>query len=237
MNALPGNTNKKLPLQSQSPSMQLGNTIPDIPHFSTYTNALSNMPTVLSIPQVVSRLGYYYWKYYNRLPQDNGTNNTADCAIFRIEEVMLNYAEASFELGSFTQGIADQTINKLRVRANVTAMNVASIDASFDLKRDPTVAPVLWEIRRERRVELFGDGFRFNDLKRWAKGTYMNQYALGVKIKKTDYANKVTIDGAGASGYVKFFNAATGWNDKFYLEPIPMQEIVINPRLSQNPGW
>jgi len=237
MNALPGNTNKKLPLQAQSTSMQLGNTIPDIPHFSTYTNALSNMPTVVAVPQVVTRLGYYYWKYYNRLPQDNGTNNTADCALFRIEEVMLNYAEASFELGSFTQTIADQTINKLRARANVAAMNVAAINTGFDLKRDPTVDPVLWEIRRERRIELFGDGFRFNDLKRWAKGAYLNQYALGVKIKKADYGNKVTIDGTGTSGYVKFFSAVSGWNDKFYLEPIPTQEIVINPKLTQNPGW
>jgi hypothetical protein len=160
----------------------------------------------------------------------------ADCALFRIEEVMLNYAEASFELGSFTQTIADQTINKLRARANVAAMTVAAINTGFDLKRDPTVDPVLWEIRRERRIELFGDGFRFNDLKRWKKGTYLNQNPLGVKIKKADYGNKVTIDGTGTSGYVKFFNAVNGWDDKFYLEPIPTQEEGDQSKIDAEPG-
>lgn len=87
---------------------------------------------------------------------------------------MLNYAEAKFELGEFSQSVADATINKLRVRAVIPAMNVSEIDASFDLNRDQSVDPVLWEIRRERRIELMGDGFRFRDLKRWKKGEYVN---------------------------------------------------------------
>ena len=237
LKALPGNNNKILPLQAQSLDMKSGNIIPNIPHFALYTNSLGNMPTVVAVPQVVSQLGYYYWKFYNRLPQDAGTNNTQDCPLFRIEEVMLNYAEAQFELGAFTQAVADLTINKLRPRANLPNMTVALINGAFDPNRDPTVDPVLWEIRRERRVELFGDGFRFNDLKRWNKGTYLNAYQLGVKIKNADYGNKLTLDGGGATGYVKYFNASTGWKDAYYLEPIPLQEIVINPNLTQNPGW
>ncbi len=43
---------------------------------------------------------------------------------------MLNYAEAKFELGEFSQSVADATINKLRVRAVIPAMNVSEIDAS-----------------------------------------------------------------------------------------------------------
>ena len=38
-------------------------------------------------------------------------------------------------------------------------MKVAEINAGFDPKRDQTVDPVLWEIRRERMVELMGEGF------------------------------------------------------------------------------
>jgi hypothetical protein len=171
---------------------------------------------------------------------------TQDCPLFRIEEVMLNYAEAQFELGAFNQSIADVTINKLRPRANVANMVVSAIDANFDLKRDPTVDPVLWEIRRERRIELFGDGFRFNDIKRWRKGAYLNDYQLGVKINKANYpiytAFNITnvnilIDGGSSIGYVKNSPVPIGWLDKYYLEPVPLQEIAINPRLSQNPGW
>ncbi len=241
MKSFPGNTNKTLPLLAQTADMKSGNVIPNIPHFDKWNRSLSNWANTpaqnIAIAQVVSRIGYQFWKFYNRLPQDNSTNNTQDCPLFRIEEVMVNYAEAAYELGMFNQSIADLTINKLRARASVQPMTVAAIDGGFDLNRDPSVDPVLWEIRRERRVELFGDGFRFNDLKRWAKGTYLNQYALGVKVKNADYGNALTIDGGAAVGYVRFFAAATGWNDKFYLEPVPTQEMVINPSLKQAPGW
>ena len=170
-----------------------------------------------------------------------------NCPLFRIEEVMLNYAEASFELGTFTQAVADLTINKLRARVNVATMVVANINAGFDLNRDQTVDPVLWEIRRERRVELFGDGFRFNDLKRWMKGHYMDAQMLGVKVNlNLDYPNypslkvsnaNISIYGGGTIGYVQNMPAPAGWLDKYYLEPVPLQELAINPNLVQTPGW
>ena len=247
--SIPGNINKRLPFLAQTQDMKSGNVIPNIPHFTSYTAALSNLPTAaIAISQAVSKLGYYYWKYYNRLPMDGASNygGTQDCPLFRIEEVMLNYAEAQFELGAFNQSIADVTINKLRPRANVANMVVSAINANFDLKRDPTVDPILWEIRRERRIELFGDGFRFNDIKRWKKGVYLNDYQLGVKINKADYpiytAFNITnvnilIDGGTSIGYVKNSPVPLGWQDKYYLEPVPLQEIAINPKLSQNPGW
>ncbi len=247
--SIPGNTNKRLPFLSQTPDMKSGNVIPNIPHFSSYNAAQGNLPANgIAITQSVSKLGYFYWKYFNRLQMDGAASygGTQDCPLFRIEEVMLNDAEAQFELGAFTQTVADQTINKLRTRANVANMVVANITASFDLKRDPTVDPVLWEIRRERRVELFGDGFRFNDIKRWMKGSYLNDYQLGVKIDKAGYPNypsfninnaNILIDGGGTKGYVKNLPVPVGWLDKYYLEPVPLQELVINPNLKQSPGW
>ena len=247
--SIPGNINKRLPYLAQTQDMKSGNVIPNSPHFSSYNVSLGNLPNnSIAITQAVSKLGYYYWKYFNRLPMDAATSygGTQDCPLFRIEEVMLNYAEAQFELGAFTDAIASQTINKLRVRANVAPMAIANINAAFDLKRDPTVDPVLWEIRRERRVELFGDGFRFNDLKRWRKGNYLNDYQLGVKINKVSYpiyaafniSNvNIVIDGGGTFGYVKNLPIPVGWLDKYYLEPVPLQEISINPALKQNQGW
>jgi hypothetical protein len=102
-------------------------------------------------------------------------------------------------------------------------MIVGNIDGSFDLTRDPGVDPVLWEIRRERRVELFGDGFRFNDLKRWAKASYLVGQKLGVRVNNATYGNKLSINGGGTVGYVQFQQASLGWNDKYYLEPVPSQ--------------
>jgi hypothetical protein len=254
--SISGNTNKRLPALSQTIDMKSGNVIPNVPHFSSYNVALSNLPAAkVAISQMVGTLGSYFWKFYSRIPMDGSSNygGTQDCPLFRIEEVMINYAEAQFELGGFTQAIADQTINPIRQRANPTnwpamKMIVANISASFDSKRDASVDPVLWEIRRERRIELFGDGFRFNDLKRWKKGNYLNDYPYGVKVydKNRMYPNiqglsnaNIKLDNGGNSGYVKNANIATplGWLDKYYLEPVPLQELAINPNLKQSPGW
>ena len=186
----------------------------------------------------VSQLGFYFWKFYNR-HVDNmalGTS-TVDFPLFRMGEVLVNHAEAKYELGEFDQSVADASINKLRKRAHIAPMIVADIDDHFDTARDQSVPAVLWEIRRERRVELMGDGFRFRDLKRWKKGEYINKQPLGAWADKSQYGNKIKIHGGGKEGFVEFFAPAEGWLDYYYLEPVPTQEMALNPNLKQNPGW
>lgn len=201
-----------------------------IPHFREYPDGQGF---------IASRLGYYFWKYYNLHKNEQALQaDEFDFPIYTIEEVMLNYAEAMFELSKFDQGVADLTINKLRVRANISKMIVSDIDASFDPARDPLVEPILWEIRRERRVELMGDGFRFNDLKRWKKGNYVDKRPIGVWINNNEFGNKLNILGGGSEGNVVFFGTPLGWLDKYYLEPIPSKEFILNPNLApNNPGW
>lgn len=221
-------TEKQLPVYQWSATMATGTVISMSPHFRKFNAGQ---------PQAVGELGYFFWRNYNRHPLNAGNNSTTDCPLFRIEEVWVNYAEAMFELGLFNQTIADQTINKLRTRANVTAMNVGAINGSFDPQRDPSVDAVLWEIRRERRIELLGDGHRFNDIKRWKKGEYLNKEQTGVRVNNADFNNTLKIVGGGPVGYVTFFGPTKGWLDKYYAEPIPTQELVLNKQLKQSEGW
>lgn len=200
--------------------------------------------------------GYYVWKYYNTVTPVNsaGDLNSTDFPLFRMGEVMVNYAEAAFELGKFNQGIADMTINVLRDRAHVSHMQVAEINADFDPKRDQGVDPVLWEIRRERRVELMFEGFRNDDLRRWKKGEYMNKQQLGVYLQKSDLEDerhrgdeadianfKLQLDRPGDAGRVVFFanpiTAGKGWQDHYYLHPLSSNELLLNKNLEQNPGY
>ena len=97
---------------------------------------------------------------------------------------MVNYAEAMCELGKFDQTAADKSINKLRARGHVAKMTVEDITDDFDTARDPSVPALLWEVRRERRVELMGEGFRLDDLRRWKKGDYVNKRPLGVYVTR-----------------------------------------------------
>ena len=218
-----------------------GGILGTVPHYSFYTENQA---------WYVSKLGYNNWKFFNcYLEMGSQQIEETDMPIFRIEEVMLNYAEAMCELNEFDQDIADITINKLRPRANVAPMKVSEINAAFDEKRDKgntdypgdyEVNPLLWEIRRERRIELFCENFRFNDLRRWKKCHYALKKKLGQYVRKSDFPNgaAVTIDGGGTEGYLEFHPKPNHlWPDYYYLNPIPRNERVLNPQLEQNPGW
>ena len=150
----------------------------------------------------------------------------------------MNYAEAMYELGQFDQSIADETINKLRKRAHVADMVLTDITTDFDPDRDQDVNPLLWEIRRERRVELMGEGTRLDDLRRWKKGHYVNKQPTGVYLKDASEFNVKVMNGpSNNEGYVYYFEKPIGWLEHYYLNPIPLNQLALNPALEQNPGW
>ena len=234
-----------------------------------------NLSNSGSVAYMKSRTGYYFWKNYDMWEYATGSSAfcTADKPIFKIEEVLLNYAEAKFELGAFNQSVADKTINLLRDRVGMPRMNVAAIDANFDPNRDKgnapwltgelsryEVDPVLWEIRRERMIELFGEGFGFYDVRRWGKADYyINRQPCGIYIADpsvpfgsntyggtyVDYEAIKTAGKASASstpgGWIYTapspLEQGGGWLDTYYLMMVPTNEIVLNPNLSQNPGY
>ena len=80
-----------------------------------------------------ARWAFWMWKYYNTHTNcANATGvNTTDAPLFRLGEILLNYAEAKWELTEFNQDIADLTINKLRDRVHVAHMEVAQINETF----------------------------------------------------------------------------------------------------------
>lgn len=193
-----------------------------------------------------SKSGYWAWKYYNDNTPTTSFNNTTDFSIFRMGEVLINYAEVKKELGQFDQILADATINKLRARVNVAPMIVADVDGGFDTKRDADVDPVMWEIRRERRVELLGEGFRFNDLRRWKKCEYMLKRKVGAYIEDKDQSkpyrirlSNVVLVGGGTTGYAEMSSVLpqATWPEYYYLYPIPKNQLILNKNIKQNPEW
>ncbi|MDN5210875.1 RagB/SusD family nutrient uptake outer membrane protein [Fulvivirgaceae bacterium BMA12] len=184
----------------------------------------------------VTFTGYAFYKFSNKISRLQN-RDSHDAPVFRMGEVFLNYAEATFELGQFTQGIADQTINKLRERGSVAPLDIANIVA--DPTRDSDVDPVLWEIRRERGIEFLAEGLgRVFDIKRWKKLVeYGGQEKLGRWVKNADYGDRLPIQNGTAEGYISPWGPPPGVPEHYYLEPIPSDQIVLNPQLEQNPGW
>lgn len=100
-----------------------------------------------------------------------------DYPSIRYAEVLLNYAEAKAELGTLTQADVDKTINLLRQRVGMPTASLSdwlsNIDPVLEAKYHnvtSTQKGAVLEVRRERRVELAYEGFRYNDLMRWALG-------------------------------------------------------------------
>lgn len=181
--------------------------------------------------------GYKQFKWLSNLHVSIAWQDEHDEPIFRMGEILMNYAEAKFELDQFDQSVADKSINKLRARVNVAPMLVGSISAGFDPKRDPEIDPILWEIRRERAVELMMEGFRDGDLKRWKKMNYATQEKLGRYIVAADFNNKIPVQDGATEGYVSRIGKPGDWPDFYYLQPIPSDQIVLNSAIVQNPGW
>jgi len=107
---------------------------------------------------------------------DNGALNNNAIPLMRYAEILLNYAEAKAELGTFNLSDWNKTIAVLRARAGITDVNSLPTQVDPYMKKTfykDVSDPVLMEIRRERATELALEGFRFQDLIRWKEGHLM----------------------------------------------------------------
>ena len=106
--------------------------------------------------------------------------NDLDYPVLRYAEVLLNYAEAKAELNELTQTDVDISLNLLRRRAGMPDFNMNPSADPLSVEKYGTISPLLQEIRRERRVELAFEGFRFDDLMRWSAGKVFEKVPEGL---------------------------------------------------------
>tara|TARA_R110001592_G_scaffold60806_3_gene185252 strand:+ start:174859 stop:176682 length:1824 start_codon:yes stop_codon:yes gene_type:complete len=130
--------------------------------------------------------GYYQHKGYSNTT-DNLDLGGLDFPVYRYAEVVLTYAEAKAELGTLTQSDLDASVNLLRNRVEMPALMLNEANAQpdpFMMAKYPMVsgamAGVLLEIRRERRVELAVEGYRFDDLMRYGAGKLLEKIPEGM---------------------------------------------------------
>ena len=202
-----------------------------------------------------SSAGYSICKYYNEedwQKQQQHTGDT-DCPVFRFAEILLIKAEAAAELGIIDQTILDATVNKLRERVGFThKLTMSPVHDENLITKYPNVngsnADLIREIRRERRVELFCEGLRWDDICRWhvgnevfnllpRRGAYMDPKLYTEKEIK-DIKDKIGLDENNfILPYDKRGTLTPNFTEKNYLFNIPLNEITLNPNLTQNPGW
>ena len=145
------------------------------------------------------------------------SKSSTDYTVFRYGEVLLNLAEAAFELGKTDDAL--DAINKIRTRAGIATLR--SIDHE--------------KIRHERRVELAFEGHRYWDLRRWrtaVSALSVNfsglRYILDYSTRK--YKLQIIDNVDGTTTAPKFYS----YN---YYFPITIARTANNPNLVENPGY
>lgn len=144
--------------------------------------------SAVSLPDFSASLtGYQYIKFVMGSQFDGG-KATNDMPIFRLAEVYLNYAEAKAELGTIEQGDIDISIKHLRDRVGMPNLDVEKANANpdpylanqYEYVDQGSYKGVILEVRRERRIELIREGFRWHDLMRWKAGKLLEQRFHGM---------------------------------------------------------
>lgn len=149
--------------------------------------------------RLVTGFGIKKGMVYTPNPQahDHGVQGSI---VFRATEAMLNYLEACVELNGSVDGTAGAYWAALRTRAKVDPdynKTVAATDMNQEALWDwgayshgALVSPLLYNVRRERRIELMAEGFRMDDLRRWCALDQLetNPYQIeGIKFWGTVY--------------------------------------------------
>lgn len=222
------------------------------------------------------RTGYASRKGINYDGQqfDNGQSSVGSI-VFRAAEAYLNYLEACYERYGSLDAKAREYWQAIRERAHVDP-NVNKTISATDMVKEAAgdwaaysggqlVDPTLYNIRRERRSELFGEGLRDFDLRRWRAKDQMIETPYHIEGFKlwgpmedwyTDLHYGTPTSNVSAPSLSQYFRPyeITGnetvfngykWLMAHYLQPIALQHFLITSQkndvqtspIYQNPGW
>lgn len=192
-------------------------------------------------------------------PEFKSNKNETDYPVFRYAEVLLNWIEAKAEMGNISQTDIDISVNKIRNRPVAAVAEAMGVKKTAPLQlaalpldpvKDPSVPALLWEIRRERRMEFAFEYSRFQDLKRWKKLNYMDNETrkdllsggwVNFPTETSDLkaANVGQIAVVNAAGSTIVYNGNNGAQMRgFYKSPNTnprrpfLNQVNVNPYLS-----
>ena len=170
--------------------------------------------------------GYFIRKY---LQENNADFDDKGSDQFWIEmryaEVLLNLAEALAEQDySINQDDAFEALNEVRERVNLPKRTT---------EEAPDKDSFMKLLRKERICELAFEGFRYWDLRRWrlAGEVIDGKQAHGTKITKKD-DNTYTYEQVSCDDNINRF-----FPERYYLLPIPVDELQNNPLCENNAPW
>ncbi|SDM71443.1 RagB/SusD family nutrient uptake outer membrane protein [Kriegella aquimaris] len=204
------------------------------------TGVIFNQSPIFEANTQNNSTGFQIKKFNNlNTTADYANANDAGYILFSYSEVLLNYAEAKYELDGT---VAYDQLNLLRARVGMPDFMVNPQSA------DPNVADYgysisdeLYEIRRERRVEKAFEQLRQEDWKRWAAHSlFAGKRPLGYPFNESEFPGENPILNENGLIDVLQNEIPNGYGfrpGQDYLNSVPESELTLNPSLTQNPGW
>jgi hypothetical protein len=223
---------------------------PDSTTCSRYTPSFAKIPNLEVTNAFSSYSGFIMKKYLD--PQDIAVPNQSELAfmLIRYAEVLLNYAEAKIELNQIDASVLD-AINLVRARGYGVAATQTTLYPAIKTTNQTELRAI---VRRERKIELAGEGLRVFDIRRWnIAEKVMNGILFGKAMNKAIYYSlpKPALDENSSPDYTSFTsllsvvgNFKIMDNPRVFkshnlLWPIPQAELDVNknPGFKQNPGY
>lgn len=177
-----------------------------------------------------------------------------DILLLRYADILLYYAEAKIELGEIDETVL-KAMNQVRARAYEVDFNEISSYPAITTTNQSELRRIL---RTERQMEFAKEyHHRYCDLIRWKLAEkvlntprygILNPQELIERVVRKGlwfWAETPEIDDDGVAdfssmyekGLIRILGPRTFDTSKQYLWPIPTKEILINPNLTQNPGY
>jgi|SRR5690625_1655071 len=222
----------------QGYEFKTGREIPGEEYYMVDGNRVANQDVV---NEYASFTGYNWLKYLDPIDSNrNPDQSDLNFILFRYAEVLLIYAEAKIELNEIDQSVRD-ALNEIRARAYNTDITDVDHYPAITTNDQTELRRVL---RRERKVELALEGFRYDDIRRWRIAEKaMDGVKYGRPKNYTTLTTTPNIDEDGLMDYseiaeeLRYIETNSFDGNVHYLWPIPQREIDLNPNLQQNTGY
>lgn len=179
--------------------------------------------------------GYYTHKFIDPDPNivDASMPQFVPWPFFRYTEAVMNYIEASIEIGQLNEALL--WLNRIRFRSGMPAITAMGQNELREI------------YRHERRIEMVYEEQRYHDARRWMiaketlgrKTTYIKvtgKFKAGQTLSGK-YKYDPSIYNYTYTPTIETAQEDRSWNDKIYFRPFSRDEINKNKELKQNPGY
>ena len=159
-----------------------------------------------------------------------GSSNDRNTRIFRYPEVILMFAECAAHTGT-DKDLALEMVQKIQNRAESATVWESTADVTLE------------NVKKEKMIEMWLEGCRYQDLIRWGDYDELKENGLSYP----SFKDEIMLEGKTMhKGYIDYSDA--GWCKELYpnlgfqegkheLFPFPYSETSVNENIVQNPGW